>query len=133
MVKVSGLSVAVVMLVVAGAAQAQEADCGDPQNQMELNFCAKQDWQDQDQRLNAEYKRAVTRAKEFDAGGYAEGESAAAALKTAQRAWLAFRDGNCAAEAFAMKGGSGEPLIFFGCLGAMTATRADELAVWLAY
>lgn len=124
---------ALLTFVVTGAARAQEADCDDPQNQMEMNFCARQDWQDQDQRLNAEYKRAMTRAKEFDAEGYAAGDSAAAALKTAQRAWLAFRDANCAAEAFAMKGGTGEPLIFFSCLGAMTATRADELAVWLAF
>lgn len=121
-----------VSVILTGTAGAQEADCSDPQNQMEMNFCAKQDWQDQDARLNAEYKSAMARAKEFDAGGYSE-DKAVAALKTAQRAWLPFRDGNCAAEAFAMKDGSGEAMIYFGCMAAMTATRADELAAWMSY
>lgn len=73
----------------------------------------------------------MTRAKAFDADGYSD-ESAVAALKTAQRAWIPFRDGNCAAEAFMMKGGSAEPLVYYSCLASMTATRADELAIWLA-
>lgn len=133
MAMVSRLAVAVLVSVgLSSAARAQEADCSDPQNQMEINICAEQDWQDQDARLNDEYQSAIDRAKEFDAGGYSE-DSAVAALKTAQRAWLPFRDGNCAAEAFAMKGGSGEAMIYYGCMAAMTATRADELAAWMSY
>ena len=133
MVMISRPVVAVlVLVVVSGAARAQEVDCSDPQNQMEINICADQDWQDQDARLNDEYQSAMDRAEEFDAGGYSD-DSAVAALKTAQRAWIPFRDGNCAAEAFAMKGGSGESMIYFGCMAAMTATRADELAAWMSY
>ncbi len=132
MMRGSGLAFAVVVASWSGAALAQSRDCSDPQNQMEMNFCAKQDWQAQDARLNVEYKRAMTRAKAFDADGSSD-DSAVAALKTAQRAWIPFRDGNCAAEAFAMKGGTAEPLMYFGCMAAMTATRADELAQWLAY
>lgn len=133
MVMGSRLAVAVlVSVMVSGAARAQEADCSDPQTQMDMTFCAKQDWQAQDARLNDEYKGAMARAKEFDAGGTST-DSAVAALKTAQRAWLPFRDGNCAAEAFAMKDGSAEAMIYFGCMAAMTATRADELAAWMSY
>ena len=131
MIRGSGLALAVVVASWSGVAIAQSRDCSDPQNQMEMNFCAQQDWQEQDARLNAEYKRAMTRAKAFDADGYSD-ESAVAALKTAQRAWIPFRDGNCAAEAFTMKGGSAEPLVYYSCLASMTATRADELAIWLA-
>ncbi|OYU17724.1 MAG: hypothetical protein CFE34_14200 [Rhodobacteraceae bacterium PARR1] len=133
MVRISAMAAVAVLGMLSGAAGAQSRNCSDPQNQMEMNFCAKQDWQDQDARLNAEYKRAMTRAKAFDAEASAGLGGAAAALKTAQRAWIPFRDGNCAAEAFTMKGGSAEPLVYFGCMAAMTATRADELAVWLDY
>ena len=119
--------------MVAGGALAQSVDCNDPQTQMAFNLCAQQDWQAEDARLNAEYKRAMTRAKDYDAEAYEGLAGAAAALKTAQRAWIAFRDGNCAAEAFTMKGGTAESQVYYGCMAAMTAARSEELALWLSY
>lgn len=54
MMRGSGLALAVVVASWSGVAMAQSRDCNDPQNQMEMNFCAQQDWQEQDARLNAE-------------------------------------------------------------------------------
>jgi len=133
--KCFGVFVAVMAL--AGPVLAQEdwaasVDCSDPQMQMEITACAQRDWQDQDDRLNAEYKQAMARAKEFDDGLYGPNDGAAAALKAAQKAWLTYRDRSCEAETLPLKGGTAESEALFTCLSVLTATRADELAVFLA-
>ena len=48
-------------------------------------------------------------------------------LKTAQRAWIPFRDAQCQLEAAAMLGGSGESLVALGCHYRMTVNRIKEL------
>lgn len=110
---------------------AASVDCTDPQMQMEITACAQRDWQEQDDRLNAEYKQAMARAKDFDDGLYGPNDGAAAALKAAQKAWVTYRDRSCEAETFPLKGGTAEGEALFTCLSALTATRADELEVFL--
>jgi uncharacterized protein YecT (DUF1311 family) len=56
-------------------------------------------------------------------------QGAAKALKTAQRAWITFRDAACEAEAYAMQGGSAQPLLVFGCRARLTRARTEDLRV----
>ena len=108
-------------------ATAQEIDCANAMAQMDLNQCAYQDWEAADADLNTAYKTAMTLMKTWDTN-MPEGEKgAAAALKEAQRAWITFRDKACEAEGYAMKGGSAEPLLVYGCMRVLTEERASHL------
>lgn len=100
--------------------------------QSDMNFCAQADFKAEDGRLNAEYKAAMARARELDSYAETDGPGAAEALKTAQRAWITYRDAACEAESWLMKGGSAEPLVVLTCMATLTAQRADDLALFLA-
>lgn len=109
------------------AAGAQTIDCANAQNQLDVNQCAYQDWQSADDDLNAAYKAAMQLLKSWDAGAPVADQGAAAALREAQRAWITFRDNACAAEGFAMRGGSAETLLIHGCMRALTEERTNHL------
>lgn len=106
---------------------AQETDCAAAQTQTEMNACAYQDWEAADAVLNALWPqaRAVTKAQDADLPEELKG--ADQALLNAQRAWIAFRDAQCASEGFAMRGGSAEPLLIYGCMASLTEDRVEDL------
>lgn len=106
---------------------AQESDCEEAQTQAEMNACAYQDWEAADAVLNALWPqaRAVTKAQDADLPEELKG--ADQALLNAQRAWIAFRDAQCASEGFAMRGGSAEPLLIYGCMASLTEDRVEDL------
>ena len=106
---------------------AQETDCAAAQTQAEMNDCAYQDWEAADAVLNALWPqaRAVTKAQDADLPEELKG--ADQALLDAQRAWIAFRDAQCASEGFAMRGGSAEPLLIYGCMASLTEDRVEDL------
>jgi uncharacterized protein YecT (DUF1311 family) len=108
-------------------AAAQEIDCSNTMIQMELNQCAYQEWEAADIELNAAYKRAIGLLQEWDANLPEDEQGGANALKEAQRAWITFRDQACAAEGYAMKGGSAEPLLIYGCMRQLTEERTGHL------
>lgn len=108
-------------------AAAQEIDCANAMAQMDLNQCAYQDWEEADARLNAVYKQAMELLKGWDENLPKDERGGAAALKDAQRAWITFRDKACEAEGYAMKGGSAEPLLIYGCMRQLTEERVNHL------
>jgi uncharacterized protein YecT (DUF1311 family) len=108
-------------------AAAQDVDCANAMAQMELNQCAYADWEAADADLNAAYKQAMALLKEWDAGLPADERGGAEALREAQRSWIAFRDKACEAEGYAMKGGSAEPLLVYGCMRLLTEERTAHL------
>ena len=77
--------------------------------------------------LGQAYAAAMDLMRQWDEGLPAEEQGGAAALKEAQRAWITFRDKACAAEGYAMKGGSAEPLLVYGCMARVTEERASHL------
>lgn len=107
---------------------AQEVDCANAQTQMEMTFCAEQDWNTADAALNAAYKAAVRVMKDIDANLDASDRGAEEALRAAQRAWVTFRDNTCAAEAWSYHGGSAEPMAIYQCRARVSDQRADELS-----
>jgi uncharacterized protein YecT (DUF1311 family) len=110
---------AVVASGCAGSA-AQAADCRNPVDQHTMNNCAADDYDAADRALNLQYK--VTRKV---LAGAAEG--ADRRLVTAQKAWIAFRDGHCDTVSAVVAGGTMEPLLRYSCLAETTRARTVQL------
>jgi uncharacterized protein YecT (DUF1311 family) len=108
-------------------ALAQTRDCANAVTQQDMNICAEADWQDADASLNAAYKEAMAAMKATDANLPPSLQGAETALRTAQRAWITYRDANCTVAGFPVRGGSAEPLLIYGCLRQMTLNRTEEL------
>ena len=117
-----GLLLACLAAFLPSAVHAQRADtapnCRRPDTQAEMNECSAREYRAADRALNAEYARLV--ASIHDAGRLQR-------LRAAQRAWIAFRDAQCAFESSAMEGGTAAQLLFSGCAAQLTRERAKEL------
>jgi len=94
-------------LLAAGTALAQEADL-----------------QKADAELNASYRQIRERLK----GDAAKTDL----LAKAERAWVAFRDAECAFAASGVEGGSVQPTVLAGCRADLTQKRVEELKEYLA-
>ena len=119
---------AVLLSLAASPAFADDApDCTSPQTQADMTICAGKDYEKADKQLNAEYQKLRKLLTERDKAANADGKGATDALVTAQRAWVAFRDANCALSGFQARGGSMEPMLISSCLAEMSGKRAEEL------
>ncbi|WP_395775213.1 lysozyme inhibitor LprI family protein [Agrobacterium pusense] len=106
---------------------AQEPNCKEPQTQADMTICAGKDYEKADKELNIAYQKLRKLLIERDKSADADGKGATDALVTAQRAWVAFRDANCAVAGFQARGGSMEPMLISSCLAEMSGKRAEEL------
>jgi len=122
------LAAAALLFLTGGAALAEEApDCKAPQTQADMTICAGKDHEKADKELNAAYQKLRKQLAERDKTADASSKGATDALVTAQRAWVAFRDANCALAGFQARGGSMEPMLIASCLADMSGKRAEEL------
>jgi uncharacterized protein YecT (DUF1311 family) len=119
------IALAVIMTLSAAGARAEDArpypvtDCGKFTTQMDLNQCAVDNLKSADKALNNVYQALI--AKQDEAASKQR-------LKAAQRAWIAFRDRECAFEVGPQEtGGTIWPTENAGCLEGITATRIREL------
>ena len=110
------LSACLILLGTAPAAWGQECDRSDDSQSM-MNICANADFQTADAKLNAAYKDLVGR----------NDEKANKLLQTAQRAWIAFRDAECAYSTAGSEGGSIHPMEVSECLTKLTNERIKQL------
>lgn len=119
--------------ILPGAAFAQDqVDCNNAQTQMEMNFCAEQEFEAADAELNALWKEARAAAKALDEDQPEENmKGAVAALLSAQRAWITYRDGQCELAGFSARGGTMEPMLVSGCKAGLTRTRNAELKTFI--
>lgn len=124
---IRSLAAAASLLLIAGAASAQDVDCDNAASQYEMNFCADKDYQDADKELNAVWKQAKAKAKEMDAEYSKDMQGAQQALLDGQRGWIAYRDGQCVLEGWEAHGGTMEPMLVSGCLATLTRARTKEL------
>lgn len=133
--RAAGLILAVALAgsaLVVGRALAQEIDCANAMAQMELTYCAEQDWMTADAALNAAYGEAKALMRQIDADLPKAERGAEAYLRDAQRAWIGFRDAACAAEGYVMHGGSGEPMLIYACRARLTEQRTQDLQLLTA-
>jgi uncharacterized protein YecT (DUF1311 family) len=118
-------------LLVAKPAAAQEADCANAETQADMNACAGLEYEAADRELNAVWKDAIADAKALDEDLKTTGGDGRPGheetLRTAQRAWIGYRDANCDFEGFEARGGSMEPMLASLCLARLTRLRTKEL------
>jgi len=122
-----------VSLLLAGPAAAQEdkVDCENAMAQQDMNYCANQDYEAADKELNAVWAEAKQTAKDLDAELSEDLKGAEKALLAGQRAWIAYRDGQCELAGFEARGGSMEPMLVSGCLADLTRRRTRELNAFI--
>jgi len=114
---------AALALFASGTAQAAD-DCANAQDQTTMDVCASDAFKKSDKQLNDVYKQIGTRLKD-DA-------DKTKLLVTAQRAWVAFRDAECAFSSSGVTGASVYPMIHSICLDGLTQTRTKDLQVYIA-
>jgi uncharacterized protein YecT (DUF1311 family) len=110
------LSACLAVLATASSAQAQECDRNNDSQQM-MTICAGEDYQAADAKLNQAYQALVDR----------NGAKANKLLQAAQRAWIAFRDAECAYTTADSMDGSIHPLEVSQCLTGLTNERITQL------
>lgn len=104
-------------------ALAQEFDCTDRSNmpQIALTECAGEDLAFWDGLLNNAYQQVIAQLD-------ADREES---LRSAQRAWITYRDLTCEMERARYEGGSIAPMIGLSCLARLTERRARDLETYL--
>jgi uncharacterized protein YecT (DUF1311 family) len=122
------LSVAVAMaaslaasLAAAAPAPAFALDCKNASSTIELNECAQAEQQAVEARLNAVYAQTMQALAAPDAAALRQ------KVIVAQRAWIKFREADCAAEEARWTGGSAAVQMFLGCMRQRAEQRIKEL------
>jgi uncharacterized protein YecT (DUF1311 family) len=118
--------VAVMMAFSTPAWADDKPDCENG-SQMELNACAAQDFQNADDELNAIWPKVKQFAADGDDALDGDMKGYSKALLASQRAWIAYRDGQCELYGFQSRGGSMESMLVSGCKAQMTTARVKEL------
>lgn len=97
----------------------EDASCSNANTQSQMNTCAAQEYQRTDAALNSAYREVMARLT--------DNAPARAKLRAAQRAWIGFRDAECAYVSSATEGGSVQPMVRNQCLTHMTSERTQAL------
>ena len=116
------LSLLAAMAFVSPAMAQNECD-PDDQSQMGMNICARVDYEAADASLNKTYGEIMKRL-----GDSPDGKKQ---LQVAQRAWITFRDAECAFANSDTESGSMHPMVMSQCFEAMTIDRTKQLADYL--
>ncbi len=111
-----------------GTLAAQTPDCTAAVTQQDMNQCAGSSLDQADAELNQTYAQALDKARYMDANAKAGAEDA---LRTAQRAWISFRDAACTLEALPFEGGSIQSMIYSGCMDRLTRARTEDLTIFI--
>lgn len=125
--KVSARLVLFLVLATSLRAVAQDNVCRNDGSGRDAYICAAQETRAADAELNVAYQHALS---ELD--GSDNLRAARASLVESERAWIKFRDADCAVEADIFKGGSMNGAMVEACKKSLTEQRTKELrAIWL--
>ncbi len=105
-----------------GTALAQDCAPTD-ESQMCLTFRAGAEYKAQDDKLNKTYGEIV--------GRLSASPEDKKLLQAAQRAWIAFRDAECAFSNNHSEGGSIHPMLLLMCKTELTKARTEQLSAYL--
>jgi uncharacterized protein YecT (DUF1311 family) len=112
------LALASFALFASGARAAEKLDCGSQSlSQAELDMCAGRGFKIADTKLNMLYNLLLSKYERNNA----------AVLKTAERAWIAYREAECAYETNESIGGTINPMVTSICATDKTNARIKEL------
>jgi uncharacterized protein YecT (DUF1311 family) len=112
------VSLALLVSTPALAGPAKE-DCGAQTNQTEMTACFNRDLDRANKKLNGVYEKRLEDMRDDPDG--------IKLLRAAERAWVDFRDRNCAAQAHGEEGGSVYATMVATCQIAMTDARTKEI------
>jgi uncharacterized protein YecT (DUF1311 family) len=105
------------LLLACPAHAADKLDCRNAQTQIDMDSCAGQEFQKSDRALNANYKQLMGKLDPH----------AQAALKTAQHAWLAWRDAECDYRTIGSEGDTIRPMLATYCKTELTNARVKDI------
>ena len=106
-----------VLCALAPAAGARQLDCARADDTADMDACAGQDFMRADTALNALYKQMHGR---YDMANRA-------LLVSAERAWIGWRDAECAYETGLSVGGTAHPMVETMCKTRLTNARIQQL------
>ena len=92
--------------------------------QADMTQCAAKALRASDVELNKSFQQLQRR--------FSDDAAAKKRLVAAQRAWLAFRDSECAFSASGVQGGSAFPMIYGLCLDGLTQKRVEAIKGYLS-
>jgi uncharacterized protein YecT (DUF1311 family) len=115
---------ATLALMFASAAHAE--DCSKAETPTDIKQCAGRNYEAADKVLNGVFEKAIAKAKQNDHDIEGAKYSYEEALRTAQRAWIAFRDADCAQPPRELAG-SISTMDQLNCMTDRTTERTDEL------
>ena len=113
----------VAIATLAGGDAAMTRACTDQSSQSAMNQCAGAAYEKTDAELNAAYREIMARL--------ASDQQARQRLTAAQRAWIAFRDAECAFATEGSAGGSIYPYLLTTCRDGLTGARLAQLRAYL--
>ncbi len=113
----------ILCLTVASLTAAQAAGCTHAADQGAMDACAGNSLKASDGELNSLYRQIRQRLT--------DNADATRLLIAAQRAWVVYRDAECAFASSASTGGSAHPMIQSMCLDKLTRARIDALKGYL--
>lgn len=122
MLRTAALGLASLFLCLPATAASKK--CADAQDQATMTQCAGEDFSAADKKLNASFREIQKRLAD-DADGKAR-------FVKAQRAWIAFRDAECAFNAGNSSGGSIYPMLVASCKKDLTEQRNKQLRTYLS-
>lgn len=105
-------------VIVAGGHQTQKRDPCTGETTAEMKMCAAGKYKQADDELNKVYRVLMSKLDD---------EGHKASLKTAQQAWLKYRDSNCDFESYLNRGGTIYGVVVSDCMTSMTNSRTKEL------
>lgn len=115
--------------LVSGVTLAEDIKCNPSGTQIEMNQCAADDYAAADKKLNATWQKLIAKFK--------DDKTATTKLKAAQKAWIAFRDAEVAAQFACNDGdvrvcwGSMYPMLLNSELQALTKARTERLQKYI--
>jgi uncharacterized protein YecT (DUF1311 family) len=107
--------------LLAGPAAAR--DCGNAISQGDMTACAADGLREADATLNDLYRQIMARLR--------DNQPARQALQDSQRAWIGFRDAECAFATVNSRDGSVAPMLVAQCRQRLTALRVAQLRDYL--
>jgi uncharacterized protein YecT (DUF1311 family) len=120
------LLVCVTASLFAMASAGHAEDCSTAATQADINQCAARNYEAADRILNLVFEQAIAKARQSDSTVAGSNYSYETALRSSQRAWIAYRDADCAPPPRELAG-SISPTETADCMTQKTVTRTKEL------
>ena len=114
----TGFLIVLILISVTIFAQKQKPQpCENAQTQADMNICWGNEYKKADAQLNKTYQELAAMLEDEDK----------AELRTAENAWIKYRDAHCTFVSDQYRGGTMRPMIEAICLADATTARTTEL------